>query len=88
MKVPPRLRLLKAPEKCSSHEIFLEIYKHFIQWCLLNPANMESGIFSTITFSWKTALVKTCHYSINYSLLIIAREEYVIPSNIISAFFP
>ena len=79
---------MKAPEKCSSFLIFQEIYKHFIQWCLLHPANMESGVFSAITFSWKTALFKTCHSSINYFLLIVAREEYVTPSNVISAFFP
>ena len=44
--------------------------------------------FSVITFSWKTTLLKTYHSPSNSSLLIIAREEYVTPSNVTSAFFP
>ena len=46
-------------------------------------------LFSIITFfSWKTALIKTCHSPSNSSLLIIAREEYVTPSNVTTALSP
>ena len=45
--------------------------------------------FSILTlFSWKTILLKTCHFPSNSSLLIIAREEYVTPLNVTSAFSP
>ena len=45
-------------------------------------------IFSITFFSWKTALLKTCHALSNSYLLIIAREEYGTSSNITSAFSP
>ena len=52
--------------------------------CLLCLARMEGWCF------WKKALLKkkTFHSPSNSSLLIIAREEYVIPSNMAAAFSP
>ena len=38
-------------------------------------------------FSWKTAFLKACHSPSYSSFMIIAREEYVTPSNVTSVFF-
>ena len=63
--------------------IVLEVYKHnLFPW---QRWRIGFLVFPITFFSWKTALLKICYSPSNYSLLILAREEYVTPSNATSA---
>ena len=55
---------------------------------MVSSISCKDGGLPGFFFSWKTALLKTCHSPNNSSLLIIAREEYVTPSNFTAAFSP
>ena len=74
------LNISKVSEYIQTNLVSIEFY-------VLQGWKADVCFFIINFFSWKTALLKTCHSPSNSSLLIIARGEYVTTSNVTSVLF-